>query len=249
MKVSLRLLLSGSILTLLFGCQRVYDYIKEYPATENKDCAIARMAIQDFYATGLTDTLWITYNSAGNPVKITRPSPGTAKPNYLFLYKNGRLTDFMGVYSNEAVTEHWHRYQYDNKGRIVVDSVYIFALRVNDLPANYYDSRRVDIQYDDKDRIIHETVSSYGNVYMQNDYTYDHNGNRVGRTYDNKMNFLRTNKIWMFLNRDYSVNNPFQADQYNTRGLPVQVYNWGGVYYFLEGDEEMVKFDIQYQCK
>lgn len=249
MKVSLRLGLFGSILALLFGCQKVYDYIKDYPATDNKDCAITRIAVQDFYATTLGDTLWITYNTAGNPVKITRPSPSTAKPNFIFLYKNGRLTDFMGVYRDESVTYHWHRYQYDHKGRIVVDSIYIFALRVNDQPTDYYDSRRSDIQYDDKDRIIRETITYYGNIYMQTDYTYDQNGNRVGRTYDNKMSLLRTNKIWMFLNRDYSVNNPFRADTYNSHGLPLKVNSLEGTYNFMEGDEIWTKFDITYQCR
>ncbi|WP_149695097.1 hypothetical protein [Chitinophaga sp. CF418] len=42
------------------------------------------------------------------------------------------------------------------------------------------------------------------------------------RSYDNKVNFLRTNKVWQLLTRDYSENNTRNAVTYNKYGLPLQ---------------------------
>ena len=44
-----------------------------------------------------------------------------------------------------------------------------------------------------------------------------------GVVYDNKMNINRTNDIWQFLSRDYSVNNPFTAAAYNTARFPTTI--------------------------
>jgi hypothetical protein len=68
---------------------------------------------------------------------------------------------------------------------------------------------------------------SLGSTYPTQIYQfeYDGNGNLVtpGVVYDNKINFHRTNKIWMFLDRDYSINNPFAAETYNSNHLPVKL--------------------------
>lgn len=37
---------------------------------------------------------------------------------------------------------------------------------------------------------------------------------------DNKVNIRRTNAVWMLIGLDYSRNNPFMADTYNSYGLP-----------------------------
>lgn len=37
---------------------------------------------------------------------------------------------------------------------------------------------------------------------------------------DNKVNIRRTNAVWILLDRDYSRNNPFTAEAYNSFGLP-----------------------------
>lgn len=83
-------------------------------------------------------------------------------------------------------------------------------------------------EYDDKKRIIKVTKTfSLGSTYPTEiyQYQYDGNGNLVtpGEVYDNKINFHRTNKIWMFLDRDYSVNNPFTANAYNSNHLATKL--------------------------
>jgi hypothetical protein len=41
-------------------------------------------------------------------------------------------------------------------------------------------------------------------------------------SYDNKINPRRTNKIWMFVDKDYSANNPIPGPTaYNELGLPL----------------------------
>lgn len=54
-------------------------------------------------------------------------------------------------------------------------------------------------------------------------FQYDANGNLMGQgnVYDTQLSFLRTNKIWMFLACNYSINNNFQASAYNTSKLPL----------------------------
>jgi len=54
------------------------------------------------------------------------------------------------------------------------------------------------------------------------DITYDAKGNAEGSTYDNKINYHQTNKVWMFIDDQYSVNNPFHIDEYDVHGLPVK---------------------------
>jgi hypothetical protein len=44
-------------------------------------------------------------------------------------------------------------------------------------------------------------------------------------TYDNKVNFRRTKQDWMFLHRNYSLNNLQGATDYNEHGLPVPFGN------------------------
>ena len=41
--------------------------------------------------------------------------------------------------------------------------------------------------------------------------------------YDHKVNIHRTNKVFMFVDRDYSMNNPFSAATYNGYLLPAHI--------------------------
>ncbi len=84
--------------------------------------------------------------------------------------------------------------------------------------------------YDATCRVIKTTTIGIGGpedgfVPLVNEYSYDINGNLVlpGITYDNKVNIHRTNKVFMFVDRDYSMNNPFTAPAYNGYGLPQTV--------------------------
>lgn len=85
---------------------------------------------------------------------------------------------------------------------------------------------------------------SFSGTYAH-DLVYDASGNPTGRTYDNKLNMNRTNSVWMFITRDYSVNNPFTAKQYNDKELPVFVI--GGQLSLIPGTDGP-EYHIEYNC-
>ena len=79
-------------------------------------------------------------------------------------------------------------------------------------------------------------------------WTYDANGNRNltdhTLTYDDKINPYLTNKVWQFLNLDYSVNNPVRTDSsytnvYNELGLPVDLQA------IVDYDDNLILFGVQ----
>lgn len=210
------------IVLLVTSCKKVYDYIDTHPNADINICPIKEFAFSAPY-NNFIDTLTFKYNIWGNPVSITRPDPRTGAPDYEFRYdKNGRLTDFIGLYSNGIWTELWHRYFYDGMGRINKDSVYVWANIINGQMSNPYDSYESLINYDSKNRVSQETRIWDGHTDVFT-YTYDAQGNKTGSIYDQKINFHRTNKIWMFIDRDYSMNNPFNAISYNSFGLPTKI--------------------------
>lgn len=120
-----------------------------------------------------------------------------------------------------------HTYLYDGSGRISTDSARIIQTD----PIGYV----IYSKYDQQDRIYEQIVSAYesgGQIYptpiiYTYKYAYDSAGNlkrqyRNGDavTYDNKVSYMRTNKIWMFLSNNYSKNNPDNAFGYTSFGLP-----------------------------
>jgi hypothetical protein len=198
-------------------------HLENRPLAEIKECSI----IQITYPLGVNnDILQFNYNASGDPVSITRKfGTHTGSPNFLFKYdERNRLTDFIGPYSNNTSAEFWHKYFYDNRGNIVLDSGYIFPQITNGFPTNAYIHQATHYTYDNKQRIIKDSTVFAGSIQpVVNTYSYDINGNKTGSNYDDKINLNRTNKIWMFLNRDYSVNNPYDAASYITTGLPVKL--------------------------
>jgi hypothetical protein len=59
-------------------------------------------------------------------------------------------------------------------------------------------------------------------------YSYNADGNLTNNqfgdplTYDDKMNWNRTDPFLQFIDRDYSKNNPVGASSYNKYGLPLE---------------------------
>lgn len=219
------------VIVLLSSCQKNDEYLNAElinakhdddikANAEIKHCSILQITYS--LAGGTTDILQFTYNSFGDPVRITRNLGGhTGYPNFSFKYnQTKKLTDFIGNYDGNTAAEFWHKYFYDRRGRIVRDSTYIFPAISNGLPESAYSRQLTFYTYDNYDRIIKDSTVFSNSDPVIHVYTYDSNGNRVGSSYDNGFNVNRTNKIWMFLNRDYSINNPFKADSYNTTGLP-----------------------------
>lgn len=195
------------------------------------------------------DTLHFSYDKYGNPTTITRPYPGTGYPNFAFHYdKAHRLTEYIGTYPNPDVEEFIHRYFYNNAGLITLDSVYTIVELTNGQVTWYSGSYAHYIKYDREDRIISDSTTEPG-ISGTTTYAYDSRGNLIdGAAYDNKVNFHRTNLVWMFLDHNYSQNNPFTATTYNGAGLPL-IFTpdaHGGDQYFLY-DNFFIQASIVYE--
>ena len=183
----------------------------------------------------------IHYNEFGNPTlfEYVETEGGTGTPNFYFYYNDHQQLIRMVGYGD-------HRYFYNNLGQIVIDSSY-----------EYYtggDARyETKFYYDLYGRIIKVTQKYYYDMFEQEGVgetitgyiRYDGRGNRVreGVKYDNRTSIFRTHPLWMFLNLDYSINNPAGATSYNTAGLPLVV---NGYFNFLES--AMFTDSIVYDC-
>ncbi len=172
----------------------------------------------------------ISYDEFENPKFMSAPRPGvfTLPTSVYRTFKYDqwhRLKEYILDYGNGGAEE-WHNYTYDQNGRIGIDENYIWASS-RDNPADYFDLYVLFYRYDTQGRIsrVESHRVTHGGGSDTTNYIYNAAGNliRAGVTYDNKVSMLRTNDIWMFLERDYSLNNPFTADTYNSSGYPVGI--------------------------
>ncbi|HEX9511529.1 MAG TPA: hypothetical protein VF939_13665 [Puia sp.] len=177
-------------------------------------------------APGASDTLIFTYNKSGNPVSgIHQMNIGE---NLLFRYdKWNRLTEYINIYPDE-LGDYWHKYTYDNKksDQIIADTAFRDFVSSNGKLINYNDIDLTTFKYDSKGRISQSTEYVLGDTIVRL-YNYNAQGNlqNPGSVYDNKLNIHLTNKIWMFIDRDYSINNPVDNGNYtyNSMGLPITI--------------------------
>ncbi|MBV4358823.1 hypothetical protein [Pinibacter aurantiacus] len=173
----------------------------------------------------------------------------------------------------------WETFGYNSAGQIVRDTSYTFgAIGAGGAPdpSSALIKKISTIQYDGYDRVVgqKDSVFYYGIFNNTNlwAYKYDANGNlaysarqyhsnelggttyndtiRVMFPYDNKINIRQTNRLWMFLDKNYSVNNSLSGASYNLYGLPLvfdaQQYTLGfnTLLPFVTG-----KVTVQYDCK
>lgn len=206
-------------LLLVISCK------KDVEEKAARHCEIIQMKAPSYFGAPDSNTYVFQYNQKGDPVQITPAVIGTGRPYHVFRYdKKHRMRDYIGRYENAAF-EFWHEYGYDNKDRIVKDTMYIFGIYEDGPTSDLAPGRRIfTYEYDAKNRII-KTITEYPFNPTYNSvelFSYDNNGNliRPGYTYDNKVNYHRTHPIWMFLDADFSENNPVPAVNYNDGGLP-----------------------------
>ena len=208
------------------GCKKGDEkYLEQHPTADLKQCPIERIVYQSLLRM---DTLNLFYNSWGDPVSSTRTQTGEGHANLHFRYdQKHRLTDFIGLYEGDSGPgEFWHKYFYDSprSDNITSDSLYTFINVTNGVMTTYHDAAMTFYTYDKEGRIIKDSTLWHGGYSTVIDhYSYDVNGDLQGRQYDQNLNPHRTNKIWMFLDRDYSINNPFVADSYNAHKLPTKL--------------------------
>jgi hypothetical protein len=205
----------------------------------------------------------VGYNEYENPTFISVPMVTTGSPFRTFQYDSWhRLKGYREEYTAGGFFS-WHKYYYDNKGRIGADSSYSMGASTGDVPVSYLSKALTTFEYDLQNRIVKAvTTVGPGTIFpgfplpttSTSEYTYDTAGNlvRPGVTYDNKINLYRTNDIWMFLARDYSVNNPFIAASYNSTGFPTSINTPGhmGSMGFLNSTDIFLNHsEIGYSCR
>lgn len=178
-----------------------------------------------------------SYNNNNDPVKVTvGPSQGMGLPDLSFAYDNKkRLVTFSGVFHvhTEFDFQFVHRYGY-YQNRVVTDTVYELGFfNAAGEPVNYLNKFLKYLKYDALNRIIQDSMILLHPVFVSPavvaNIRYDANGNRIAKdaagvtpvVYDDKLNLYRTNRVWMLIYRDYSLNNPVGATSYNSVGLPL----------------------------
>lgn len=211
-------------------------------ANEFSNCKLRRIVHEHGGIAGRNVSGLFTYNAAGNPYSLTYTEGNLAawNPNYYFFYDNkNRLRELRSGPSPTDTTPNTerHKYGYDINDRIVVDTLLNRFFGYQDDNGTYIYPEIIwsisQITYDAEGRIIKE--SAYypnSNELRQPTYTYDNRGNVAVKGwksswYDNKVSFLRTHPIFMFLMRNYSKNNAYNESgtgrKYNSRGLPLSM--------------------------
>ncbi len=178
------------------------------------------------------DTLKFEYNAKGNPTKITRHQNSTGSPSYRFNYdQNDRLLNCISYYT-ENTFERAQVFFYDNNGRVVNDSVYLWGEYYgNVIVGNPHISHgRGTYTWDNQNRIatIDRIFTGPFNSDSHDKFKYNTTGNLDTYTVnDGKPNIRQLHPIWQLISGDFSVNNGFVANTYNGRQLPVNVGNVG----------------------
>jgi hypothetical protein len=246
----------ASVIFIFPGCKKAFDYIRDRVSADQTPCRIKKLTF-DYNPIGLYSLHGVfdfTYNRQGNPVSIVRENIdndyGDQEYEMHFRYnKQNQLTDYELNYNGAFGVVIWHRYSYPDKNT-VVDTAFDYTGSYNDPePPHAAEDFRVWInKLDAKGRIIKNTEIAEFGPFITN-YEYDERGNQIrpGVTYDNQINLYQTNKVWMLINNDYSVNNPLttpdQITAYNQFGLPLHFAASG--YLFVYNFYQM---DVEYDC-
>lgn len=234
------------ILILLFGIQLIFSCKKVND--NNVAVATAQSALPDYRIERIETNnesagsyiATIHYNKNGNPTEVKMSSVSTGSPDLKFLYdEKNNLTDYISLLDsrdpdgNRYVMQ-WHKYGHDNARNIILDTVYnnVAYKEGSALPVAETSEYATIIHYmyDSEGRMIAaEEKNAEGNSVNSTEYKYNNAGNLVqtGAIYDDKVNINRTNKIWMFINKDYSLNNPYSSEEYNIKNLPAK-FDAGG---------------------
>jgi|GEM_PF-473884 len=141
----------------------------------------------------------------------------------------------------------WQKFGYNKADQIIKDTTYGFTGIGNDgnvIPSSQFISVAV-IKYDTYNRVVasDDSVWAFGNFSNtdHNAYKYDERGNLAYQArqyqgtqspfpysdtfrikpYDDKISIRRTNKMWMYIDKNYSINNSFSGATYNNYGLPI----------------------------
>lgn len=233
-------------------------------------CRIETVSVTDF--NGMPDQYQVYYNAAGNPDSMidNNPHGSIGNPRYFFRYDSlNRLSDFMWTqqpYTSEGgyFAIYWHKYAYPQTDLVIDTSIEYAGDVRGPRPLAFSNltsvrSYGLDAQGRiEKIYVIADVNDTIHAPVLVSTITYDANGNLPlsdpARTYDNKINFFQTNKVWQFVFMNYSRNNVISTDTtfvpvYNGYGLPLhlQNLNYGPSPFGLIWNTGL-SLDITYSC-
>jgi hypothetical protein len=238
-------------LVQLGACNKIFDHIVNGGDVAKK-CRITSFTQNNVPIGPGSRTAQFYYNKHGNIDSIIADVETGSFGAHRFYFNYGpnhKLISYVEAMGPSYPYEEIHKYAYEN-GRIVRDS-----LRME---PGAMSTTVKSLEYDNWGRIIKESYKivddADGTVTIGNTltFTYDAQGNLEyeSATYDDKVNFLRTNEYLMFTQRDYSVNNRTGATAYNDRGLPL---GFAGEIRPTYGPSSLLSFglpvQITYDCK
>jgi len=207
--------LGGSLPTkLTYSCEPIPPVV-----SQRKDCQITY--VKQMSGTDAVDGN-IFYTPEGRPLSVQYKSPKypVEASIHRFIYgKRGELTGYEII--EGVVAQARHSYGYTGN-RITVDTFYY---------SRSYEFIQIStLQYDNQGRITREDVKVIERDFIPvnesstKQFVYDDRGNLVSplvTAYDNKVSYLRTDPLWMFIHRNYSKNNPQGVTGYNDKNLPL----------------------------
>ena len=236
-------------------------------------CRIKTITDHSDWSPPVTYTFY--YNKTGDPVRITNNGNPDIDPTILLEYDSQRrLKRFLAVNLSKNTIAVWSNYVWKN-GRIAYDTLRYGGTYENGVPVpdpNAYWSTFINTYtYDNYGRITREVTDDLvpvGWPLVGTDYEYDNKGNlymvyawdeysggtpRYLKDYDDKTHIRRTHPVWMFLNRDYSVNNWKPATGYNKKyKLPLGFSRESELDYTQRISDLFIGYnnaDIEYDCR
>jgi hypothetical protein len=198
---------------LIFSCRRILVQIQiNTHGSEVTSCKITGIDYQGYFGV---INLAFTYNANGDPVSI-HPLDDSDPDAFSMDFHYGSDNKLTYISSNEALVGHGTTTFLYN-GESIDSSVFVHQEDDDELHNKY--------QYDTFNRLSSARSDLYFLEYFQSrhtyNYAYDVYGNLTGMgAFDERVNLLRTKRIWMFLSRNYSINNPVGATSYNSFGFP-----------------------------
>jgi len=236
--------------SLLFsGCIKSNEYLQKLDDI-GKSCRIKTFIYTSFSPE--VDTLSLHYNILGDLDSATYPQ-GSTQPNFYFRYDNHRrLLDFVNAF-HAGNGLYWFRYFYPNEesANASTDTLYMSPAETTNWPPPINSGKAwTAFEYDSLGRL--SFVNNNGSEPVS--YSYDARGNLIiDETFlhgpDDKINLNRTNRVLQFLDQDYSVNNLFIANAYNSYGLPtdITIVNVGAINFLGFTPYKTAK--VEYECK
>lgn len=238
------------------GCRKLIDKLFPHPPGEQPatTCRIQSISNTDVVYT-------FKYNTSGNVDSIIPNTNMDSSPSYLFTFQYDSVNRLRGMRRVSNLPEKFdiiHKYGYTGN-LITSDTIY-------DISTSTYRLWLGILTYDSLNRVNRETreiiysdnEEEVGGPFIDIFYHYDDDGNLLAREgypgieYDEHQNLLRTDVVLQFIARDYSVNNPTGAVNFNAADLPTRFnppYNF--VFYPHEGIRatQIEITDITYKCE